>query len=91
VASLLLGVTNGLLIALTLKHCDSVIKTVAQSASIVFCTILGNLYQNEVVDSFVVMGCLVTIIAVSNYTFDVVPAPAAPVTTDKVEISKKKK
>ena len=77
--SMVLGVTNGLLIALTLKHCDSVIKTVAQSASIVFCTILGNFYQGEVVDSFVAMGCLVTIIAVCNYTFDVAPpVPADP-------------
>ena len=79
-ASLLLGVTNGLLIALTLKHCDSVIKTIAQSSSIVFCTIIGSIYQNEVVDSFVAMGCLVTIIAVSNYTFDVA-APPTPSST----------
>lgn len=89
--SLILGVTNGLLIALTLKYCDSVIKTVAQSTSIVFCTILGNLYQNEVVDSFVVMGCLVTIIAVSNYTFDVsISPPVAVVESSPIDTKKKK-
>lgn len=81
VASMVLGVTNGLLIALTLKHCDGVLKTVAQSSSIVFCTIIGHLYQNDAMDSFVVMGVIVTIIAVSNYTFDVSP----PAETKKVK------
>lgn len=89
IASMILGVTNGLLIALTLKHCDSVLKTVAQSSSIVFCTIIGNLYQNEIVDSFVAMGCVVTIIAVSNYTFDIPPPP--PTSTGVSEEGKKMK
>jgi solute carrier family 35 (UDP-sugar transporter), member A1/2/3 len=90
VASMILGVTNGLLIALTLKHCDSVLKTVAQSSSIVFCTIIGNLYQNEIVDSFVSMGVVVTIIAVSNYTFDIAPPPLPPPLTDSTSTEGKK-
>lgn len=88
IASMLLGVMNGLLIALTLKHCDSVLKTVAQSSSIVFCTIIGHLYQHEVVDAFVSMGCVVTIIAISNYTFDIPPPPTDPTSSKEMKKNK---
>lgn len=73
----LLGAANGLVVAATLKHADSILKVLAQAGAIVISTWLGNLFQDEVVDIFVVVGCLVSVLSIMNYTFDATVEAAA--------------
>lgn len=61
---------GGLLVAATLKYADSILKTLATSGAIVISAVLGNLLLGGVLDIFVSIGCLATILAIFNYTFD---------------------
>jgi UDP-sugar transporter A1/2/3 len=65
-----LGATGGLLVAATLKYADSILKTLAAAGAIVMSTILGHYFLNGPLDTFVIIGAMVTIIAIANYTFD---------------------
>lgn len=65
-----LGAANGLIVAATLKYADSILKVLAQAGAIIISTALGYMFQNEPLDIFVVVGCLVSILSIMNYTFD---------------------
>lgn len=71
-ASLLavLSAAGGLLVAATLKYADSVLKTLATSGSIVLSAVLGHALLGAELDVFVTIGCLATILAICNYTFE---------------------
>jgi solute carrier family 35 (UDP-sugar transporter), member A1/2/3 len=71
-----LGAGNGLIVAATLKHADSILKVLAQAGAILISTALGYLFQKEPMDTFVVVGCLVSILSIMNYTFDSTLLPA---------------
>ena len=64
---------GGLLVAATLKYADSILKTLAVSGAIVVSAVLGFLLLGEKLDVFVVLGCIATIIAIFNYSFDTTP------------------
>lgn len=66
---------GGLLVAVTLKYADAVLKTLATSGSIVLSAVLGKLLLGGVLDTFVGLGCIVTILAVFNYTLDTTAVP----------------
>jgi UDP-sugar transporter A1/2/3 len=66
----ILGAVNGLIVAATLKYADSILKVLAQAGAIIISTGLGYAFQNEPLDIFVVIGCLVSILSIMNYTFD---------------------
>jgi solute carrier family 35 (UDP-sugar transporter), member A1/2/3 len=66
----LLNAGGGLLVAATLKYADSILKTLAISGSIVLSAILGWMLLGGQLDIFVILGCVSTIIAIFNYTFD---------------------
>lgn len=61
---------GGLLVAATLKYADSILKTLATSGSIVMSAVLGYLLLGGQLDAFIVIGCITTILAIINYTFD---------------------
>lgn len=61
---------GGLLVAATLKYADSILKTLATSGSIVMSAVLGYLLLDGQLDIFIVIGCISTILAIINYTFD---------------------
>ena len=61
---------GGLLVAACLKYADSILKTLATSGSIVLSAILGNLLLGGQLDIFIGIGCVCTILAISNYTFE---------------------
>ena len=61
---------GGLLVAATLKYADSILKTLATSGSIVLSAILGYLLLGGTLDTFVTIGCMSTILAICNYTFE---------------------
>lgn len=70
----ILGAAGGLLVAATLKYADSIMKTMATAGAIVLSTLLGFYFLNGPMSLVICIGALVTIIAISNYTFDVTPA-----------------
>lgn len=61
--------SGGLLVAATLKYADSVIKTLVTAGSIVLSTVFGYLLLEGVLNMYVGLGCMVTIIAIFNYMF----------------------
>lgn len=84
----ILQAAGGLLVAATLKYADSIVKNFAVAGSIMLSSILGYIFLNGVLDLFVVLGCLCTIIALFNYTFDMTPAPPPPPQTETDNNSK---
>lgn len=61
---------GGLLVAATLKYADSILKTLATSGSIVLSAVLGHLLLGGTLDIFICIGCVSTILAICNYTFE---------------------
>lgn len=67
---MLIQACGGLLVAATLKYADSVLKTLATSGSIVISAILGYFLLDGDLDVFIGIGCVSTILAITNYTFE---------------------
>jgi len=67
---MLIQACGGLLVAATLKYADSVLKTLATSGSIVISAVLGYFLLDGDLDVFIGMGCVSTILAITNYTFE---------------------
>lgn len=61
---------GGILVAATLKYADAVLKTLATAGSIVLSAVLGYLLLGGILDIFVTLGSLATILAIFNYTLD---------------------
>jgi UDP-galactose transporter len=61
---------GGLLVAACLKYADSILKTLATSGSIVLSAVLGYLLLGGQLDIFIGIGCVCTILAICNYTFE---------------------
>lgn len=61
---------GGLLVAATLKYADAVLKTLATAGSIVLSAVLGYWLLGGILDIFVTLGSLATILAIFNYTLD---------------------
>lgn len=68
---------GGILVAATLKYADAVVKNFAVSGSIILSTIVGYFWMGGVLDMFVLLGCIATILALFNYAFDATPSPGA--------------
>ena len=61
---------GGLLVAACLKYADSILKTLATSGSIVLSAVLGYIFLGGQLDIFIGIGCVCTILAITNYTFE---------------------
>lgn len=61
---------GGLLVAATLKYADAILKTLATCGAIVISALLGYFFLGGSLDVIIVMGCLCTILAIFNYTFE---------------------
>jgi UDP-sugar transporter A1/2/3 len=71
--TVLIAVTQavgGILFGATLKYADAILKTIATSGSIVLSAVLGYALLGEILDIFVTLGCLSTILAIFNYTLE---------------------
>lgn len=68
---------GGLLVAATLKYADSILKSLAVSASIVLSSLLGWLMLEGIMDIIVAIGGILTILCIINYTFDPSDSAAA--------------
>eukprot|EP01041_Mallomonas_annulata_P003277 gene3277-6487_t len=70
VLNALFQAAGGLLVAATLKYADAILKTFSTAGSIMISTLLGHVLLGGVLDIFVVLGSISTILAVFNYTLD---------------------
>lgn len=73
----LLGGGGGLLVALTVRVADSIVKTLATSLAIVTSTLASHVLLSGPLDLHMGVGALVVSLAVLNYSFDTTPHPAA--------------
>lgn len=64
---------GGLLVAATLKYADAVLKCFATSVSIMITSVVGYFWLDNIIDAFVGLGMLTTVIAICNYTLDTSP------------------
>jgi solute carrier family 35 (UDP-sugar transporter), member A1/2/3 len=71
----ILGSLGGLLVAASLKYADSILKTLATAGAIIVTTFLGHLLLNGPFSHEVIIGSLVTVIAILNYTKDTSTGP----------------
>ena len=79
----LLGAAGGLLVALSIKHGDSILKTLATTGSIILSATLDHLLLGGPLTPSMMIAAGQVIIAICNYSFDATPPPAVgtPATT----------
>jgi solute carrier family 35 (UDP-sugar transporter), member A1/2/3 len=75
-----LGAAGGLLVALSIKYGDSILKTLATTGAIVLTGILDHLLLGGPLTPPMVIAGLQVIIAICNYSFDVTPSPSSTAT-----------
>jgi UDP-sugar transporter A1/2/3 len=66
----LLGSLGGILVALSVKHTDSIMKSIAVSGAIVLAGLGGYVFLQGPMTLTMVIGSVCAIIATQNYTFD---------------------
>jgi len=66
----LLGAAGGLLVALSIKYGDSVLKTLATTGAIVFSSLLDYYFLGGDLTFITIIAGLVVVLAICNYTFD---------------------
>jgi len=80
----LFGCSGGLLVALSIKYGDSVLKTLAISGSIIYAAVFDHFFLGGPLTLDMVVAAVVVIIAIFNYTFDSTPVPTADAQTQKL-------
>ena len=83
----ILGAAGGLLVALSIKYGDAILKTLATTAAIILSSVLDAAFLGGPLTSLMVIAGAQVVISIMNYTFDPTPADVAPVPPDK-EIQK---
>uniref|UniRef100_A0A7S2LF34 UDP-galactose transporter n=1 Tax=Leptocylindrus danicus TaxID=163516 RepID=A0A7S2LF34_9STRA len=68
-----LGAAGGLLVALSIKHGDSILKTLATTGSILLSSLLDHYLLFGPLTFVMVMGGINVVLAICNYTFDATP------------------
>jgi UDP-sugar transporter A1/2/3 len=72
-----LGAAGGLLVALSIKYGDSILKTLATTGAIILSSVLDHVWlRGPLTPTMMIAGCQV-IFAICNYTFDATP-PVSP-------------
>ena len=79
-----LGAAGGLLVALSIKYGDSILKTLATTSAIVLSSILDHIFLGGPLTPIMVLAGFQVIISICDYTFDQTieaePIPTKPVT-----------
>jgi UDP-sugar transporter A1/2/3 len=68
-----LGAGGGLLVALSIKYGDSILKTLATTGAIILSSVLDNLFLGGPLTPTMMIAGLQVIVAICNYTFDSTP------------------
>jgi len=71
----LLGAAGGLLVALSIKHGDSILKTLATTGSIIFSATLDHAALGGPLTSIMCIAGVQVILSICNYTFDETATP----------------
>ncbi len=74
---------GGLLVAATLKYADAILKCFATAFSIILTTVVGYYWLEAEVDLFVLLGVILTVTAILNYTLDDIENPKATLIVNK--------
>ena len=75
----LLGAAGGLLVALSIKYGDSILKTLATTGAIILSSVLDHAFMDGPLNPIMVIAGTQVVLAIANYTFDpgiVAEAPA---------------
>jgi len=80
---------GGLLVALSIKYGDSILKTLAVSGSIIFASIVDHFVLGGPLTGQMTMAAVIVIISIINYTFDD-SAPSTPAMTTTAVVKAKK-
>lgn len=78
----LLGAAGGMLVALSIKHGDSILKTLATTGAIVLSATLDHFMLGGPLTPIMCIAGVQVIISICNYTFDMSP-PEAPLKVEK--------
>lgn len=62
-----MGASGGILVALSVKHSDSILKTFATSGAIVLCAILGYQWLGSPLTIETIIGACCAVLALFNY------------------------
>ena len=75
-----LGAAGGLLVALSIKYGDAILKTLATTAAIVLSSVLDAAFLGGKLTPVSMISCLQVIVAICNYTLDATPKekPSTP-------------
>lgn len=76
-----LGAAGGLLVALSIKHGDSILKTLATTGAIVLSSVLDHFLLFGPLTPVMVISGVQVVIAICNYTFDSTPIETLPLPT----------
>jgi Nucleotide-sugar transporter len=71
----LLGAAGGLLVALSIKYGDAILKTLATTAAIILSSLLDYAFLKGPLTPVMVIAGVQVIISICNYTFDTTPEP----------------
>ena len=77
-----LGAAGGMLVALSIKHGDSILKTLATTGAIVLSATLDHFMLGGPLTSIMCIAGVQVIISICNYTFDASP-PETPLQVQK--------
>jgi len=75
----LLGAAGGLLVALSIKYGDSILKTLATTGAIIISSILDHVFLDGPLTPVMVIAGTQVVIAICSYTFDATPVDTRPV------------
>jgi UDP-sugar transporter A1/2/3 len=74
----ILGAAGGLLVALSIKYGDSILKTLATTGAIILSSLLDHFFLGGPLTPSMMIAGTQVIIAIVNYTFDATPASGIP-------------
>jgi UDP-sugar transporter A1/2/3 len=69
----ILGAAGGLLVALSIKYTDSIMKTLAVTGSIVLSSFLDHVLLSGPMTMVMIIAAAIVILSICNYTFDMSP------------------
>jgi hypothetical protein len=70
----ILGAAGGLLVALSIKYGDAILKTLATTAAIILSSVLDHWFLRGPLTAIMMIAGVQVILSICNYTFDSTPA-----------------
>ena len=84
----LFGAAGGLLVALSIKYGDAILKTLATTGAIVLSSILDHFFLDGPLTGIMMLAAVVVVLAIFDFSFDPTPPSPAEVATPEAEEEK---